>query len=710
MGPVMRGRPLPLEPAGSVRINHAAQLLETNEGGAVFVYGMATWCYEPGDVVGRRLAAVQLVETSTAGPTEVAAAFRVEFETLRRWRKAWSEHGVEGLIEHKRGPRSPHKVSEELASRIVELRRKGLSLRTIAAEVSLDPSTVRRCLARAGLVGPSAAGPARAAGLEPLARPAERSGERALARAGLLSGAEPQICEGASLPYADSLIVLPALALTGLIECFEQVYAAGRAAFYSLRSLVLACVLLLLTGEARAEGLTRVDPVDIGRLIGLDRAPEVKTMRRRMEELALTRRSGELFESLARHHLDREGADCSLFYLDGHVRAYHGTARLPKAHLARARLSAPGELDSWLCDRSGDGVLVWNAEPGASLSAELRRAMKEIRALVGASARPTVVFDRGGYSPKLFAELIAAGFHFITYKKKPLRPEPRNSFVERCFVDDLGRKKTYLLADRHVRLAFRGDKNTPRRLTLRQVTRLDEKSGHQTQILSDREDLASHELADAMFSRWRQENFFRYMRLNYGLDALDSYAKTPDAAERSVPNPEKKRAARAVREAKAALQDAEAEVTRTTLSAGSSSLEALGRARAALDQALAAQRAVPARVSLGALHDDAMRLDSERKRLHDAIRMATYNATSALARLIAPHYRRAEDEARMVLREAFCSPADLQVVGDELHVRINALSAARRSRAIAGLCEELNATETLYPGTKLRLVYSVKDA
>lgn len=30
------------------------------------------------------------------------------------------------------------------------------------------------------------------------------------------------------------------------------------------------------------------------------------------------------------------------------------------------------------------------------------------------------------------------------------------------------------------------------------------------------------------------------------------------------------------------------------------------------------------------------------------------------------------------------------------------------ARAIAGLCEELNATETLYPGTKFRLVYSVK--
>jgi hypothetical protein len=47
-------------------------------------------------------------------------------------------------------------------------------------------------------------------------------------------------------------------------------------------------------------------------------------------------------------------------------------------------------------------------------------------------------------------------------------------------------------------------------------------------------------------------------------------------------------------------------------------------------------------------------------------------------------------------------------VGDQLHVRINALSAPRRSRALAALCVELTDTETIYPGTDLTLVYSVK--
>ena len=201
---------------------------------------------------------------------------------------------------------------------------------------------------------------------------------------------------------------------------------------------------------------------------------------------------------------------------------------------------------------------------------------------------------------------------------------------------------------------------------------------------------------------------FPYLRLDLGLDALDSYAKDQDDLAPSVSNPKKKEAAKNVSAAKAALLAAEADVARETLEQGSAGIEGIEQAHEALADAKAAQRAVPARVALGELYPDAMRLSPERKRLHDAIRMATYNATTALCRLLAPHYRRAEDEGRTLLLEALRSPADLAVIGDELHVRINALSAPRRSRAIAGLCAELNATETLYPGTKLRLVFAVK--
>ena len=60
-----------------------------------------------------------------------------------------------------------------------------------------------------------------------------------------------------------------------------------------------------------------------------------------------------------------------------------------------------------------------------SLVGELRTVTAKIRALVGPDARPTIAFDRGGWSPKLFAELTLAGFDILTYRKGSAAPEPR---------------------------------------------------------------------------------------------------------------------------------------------------------------------------------------------------------------------------------------------------------------------------------------------
>ena len=89
--------------------------------------------------------------------------------------------------------------------------------------------------------------------------------------------------------------------------------------------------------------------------------------------------------------------------------------------------------------------------------------------------------------------------------------------------------------------------------------------------------------------------------------------------------------------------------------------------------------------------------------------MAAYNAESTLVRMLRPHYARAEDEARALLREAITLSGDLHITGDTLHVRLDPATAPRRSRALHALCEQLTATETIYPDTQLKIVYSVKD-
>ncbi len=703
-------QPLPLGPGGSVRVADGVAFWEDAEGnGSVFLWGMAAWSWGAGDGAARRLAAVQLVNSKAARQRQVAEAFGVVENSLVRWRSSYAAEGVEALVARRPGPKGPSKLTEAKHAEIAALRVAGRSMEDIASVVGVSLNSVSRALrlapAQTAAPGPSAAP---GAGLEPLARPADRNAERQAARAGAISEAPPLICEGASLPLAGALIILPALAATGLLEAAAGVYATGRAAFYGLRSLVLSIVFACLVGEPRAEGLTRVDPTDVGRLLGLDRAPEVKTMRRRMGALATLGRADRLIDKLARRHLDSHATATGIFYVDGHVRAYHGGREVPKAHVARIRLAMGAEVDTWVCDRNGDGLVVWSAPPGASLAGELRTVMAKIRALVGPDAHPTIAFDRGGWSPKLFAELRLAGFEILTYRKGPAPQQPRSAFVARRFSDDTGRVHDYLLADRSVRISYDGGK---RRFACRQITRLDEATGHQTQVLTTRDDPDPAIIAHAMFHRWSQENFFRYMRAHYGLDALDTYATIDDDAARMTPNPARRHADRELRNARQLLAECEAAQGRASVGGRRPSpeiLKAFADARVQVEQLAAAAKAIPAKAPLGQVRPHAVRLAPERKRIHDAIRMATYNAESTLARMLAPHYPRAEDEARSLLREAFRSPADLEVVGQELQVRLAPLSAPRRTRAIAGLCDELTTTRTHYPGTKLTLVYSIK--
>ena len=89
--------------------------------------------------------------------------------------------------------------------------------------------------------------------------------------------------------------------------------------------------------------------------------------------------------------------------------------------------------------------------------------------------------------------------------------------------------------------------------------------------------------------------------------------------------------------------------------------------------------------------------------------MVAYQAESDLLRLVAPHYRRAGDEGRTLIQSALASAADLEVTQTELRVVLAAQSSPHRTRAIAVLCEELNQTETVFPGSNLRLHYSVRE-
>ena len=745
---------LPMLPAQARSIGASAGLLEGPEGGVVFVFGLATFSYAAGDEAGRRLAAVQLVQSKLALSQDVASAFGVTGVTLWAWGRDYTAGGVAGLLRIRSGPKGPSKLTDTVRARIVDLDGTGLSLLAIAAQTGVSTATVRVALGRVTPATPATAEPL--ADLQPctdadvahdsaddradevadevadlvvLAAPIARTAERVAARFGDLTEASVVITEGAQLPLAGLLLCLPALEMTGLLTVAADVYSPMRKGFYGLRVTLLMTLFLALLREPRAEGATRLRPTDLGRLLGLDRAPEVKTLRRKLAELADQNKGAELQASLGRHHVLARPDAVGFLYLDGHVRVYSGTRQLPKTHIARMRIAGPATEETWVGDAEGDPVMVLTAAPSQSLAAELHRLLPDLRALVGPDRRCTVVFDRGGYSPAVFSEIIAAGFDLLTYYKGSWARSPVKDFTTLDYTAPDGSGHTYELAERLIDLTVPGQRASDTgpateasTVTLRLIIRRSP-DGHQTPILTNRTDLTMSQLTYRMSNRWRQENYFKYAREHFSLDALDSYADHEDDLTRLVPNPAKARAIGQVTGARADLTAAQADLTQALDTAvkkagkrgnsGKATVDpeaglALREAQADLAAAKKTSRNTPTHLPLGDVRPGSRRLETERKLLTHAIRMSAYNSESALARLLRPHYSRGDDEARALLREAFTLSGDLQLIGDTLHVRLDPASAPRRSKALAALCTELTDTKTRYPGTNMTLAYSVK--
>ena len=248
-------------------------------------------------------------------------------------------------------------------------------------------------------------------------------------------------------------------------------------------------MLQALLREPRAEGATRVPPPAMGRVLGLDRAPEVKTIRRKISELAAAGKAADLQMAIAQRRAQARPDELAIMYIDGHTRAYFGKRDVQKMHVARLKFPGPATEETWVTDGAGDPLLVVMAEPSSSLAAQIKELLPGLRQIAGQDARPTLCFDRGGWSPDLFADIIAAGFHLLTYRKaspgKDIPDLPPGQFSTVTHTGDDGRAREYKLAESAVELAIAKGGRKGETVGLRQVTRLDK--GKQVHVLTDRQ-------------------------------------------------------------------------------------------------------------------------------------------------------------------------------------------------------------------------------
>ena len=556
-----------------------------------------------------------------------------------------------------------------------------------------------------------------------------RTDERVAAAMGLLTEAPPRFQAACDVPKGGVLLAVPALLAVGLLRHTAALYTLPNG-FYGISSIFLLLALMALARIKSMEQLRYVAPGEWGNLLGLDRIPEVRTLRHKLE--ILCQQAGRAIQwntELAKEWIAGQRESELVFYADGHVRVYSGDLTpLPRHYVARERLCLRGTTDYWINAMDGQPFFFVNKEVDPGLLATLRDdlvpwletnapASPELQQRMQADPlqhRFTLVFDREGYSPEFFRQMKQRRIAVLSYHKFPGDAWPVEEFSD-CTVKLTGGEQTTM------KLAERGSQLS-NRLWVREVRKLSE-TGRQTSLVSTNYRADYTTLAVSMFARWSQENFYKYMRQHYNLDRLAEYGTEPVPDLIQAVNPAWRqldsqiRAKTETRRRQLALFGAgelqsslaEPEVTRYEQKKAQlqDEIENLNRE---IDELKKQRKETPRHIPVKDLPepDHFSRLLTERKHFIDTIKLIAYRAETSMALLLRDKLNR-EDDTRALLRQIYETEIDLvpDLETNTLTVRPHHLTQAAHDEAVRHLCHELNATETLFPGTDLKLVYQL---
>jgi predicted nucleic acid-binding Zn-ribbon protein len=562
---------------------------------------------------------------------------------------------------------------------------------------------------------------------------ATRSLERVAAALGELESAPVEFQPACDVAQGGVLLALPALLASGLLRYTPEFYQLPKG-FYGIESVFLLLALMALSRVRSLEQLRYEAPGEWGKLLGLDRIPEVRTLRAKLK--LLSKDLGQAMRwnaALAKEWIARQNDAELYFYCDGHVRVYHGDqSELPRHYVARERLCLRATTDYWINAMDGQPFLYVNKEVDPGLIATLKqdvipwleanvlKSPERERRLAEdpRSHRFTMVFDREGYSPDLFEQMREKRIAILTYRKFPGDDWPGEEFATQSVTLAGGETVAMKLAERGTQLS--------NQLWLREIRRLTD-SGHQTSILTTNFQEPMTKLAVSMFARWSQENFFRYMREHYSLDRLIEYGTEAIPDTVSVVNPAWRKLDGQIRSKTGQRHRIAARFGALSLSEESSESQVKGFEQRkgemreeiqALDLEIGKlkqlRKDTEHHIAVKSLpeQDRFTRLRTERKHFVDTLKMVAYRAESSMASLLREHMARGEDDARALLRQVFETEADLtpDPTANTLTVKLHHLTQAAHDQAIEKLIADLNATETVFPGTDLKLVYKLGSA
>jgi hypothetical protein len=552
--------------------------------------------------------------------------------------------------------------------------------------------------------------------------------ERLLCAFGLSKEAEVAFESCEALPFGGVILLLPFLLECGLLS-YRNHYHQRESGYYNFDNLLILVSFLYLCRIKSFEQTKHYSPGEFGKLIGYDRIPEVKTLRRMIQEISSQNLSREWVASLSKSWIDEENPE--LYYIDGHVQVYHGyLANLGKKHVSRQRLCLPGVMEFWVNSLDGQPYFFVTAEVNEKMGEMLRSEIipellnmhpvseERKKLMEDCPEEPvfTLIFDREAYSPAFFAELWDTyRIAVITYRKNVKDRWDETLFTDYQVITSFGEEKMRL----HEQNLYHD------KYSMREVRKLGS-DGHQTSIVSTNRILSIHYIASYMFARWAQENFFRYMRQEYALDKIIQYSVEEISSDIKVVNQEYNNISYRIKKEKEKLGRRKSKLyeydqqnplflpekeDQKWMKAKVELIEDIRLIEQQVECLIANRKKIPYKIPISQMPESIRYncLNRESKTLQNVIKMICYRAETALAALLSPYYKRANQEIRALIKSIIHTPINMEVSPEEelLKITLFPLANLRSNEAVGKICEMVNSTKTIYPGTNLMLCVKI---
>lgn len=735
----MKQQFLPGLPDGAIKIGTSLSILKKDGHVTYFVGNDNYLSHRDGDLQTQRFAFATLLVNSHVRPRDLEnEPLFIPHRTLMNWISQLREKGPNSFFISSHTP-NPRVMTPEKIAECGRLLADDMAISAIAKCVEVNESTLRKAIRRGAVIkaskdvwveeadivpGTSKADRSRADAQAGMGTGCTRMIERVAAAMGLVECTTGRFEHSSDVNMGGLLVGLPALCANGLLSGIGK-HLQLPGGFYSCLHILLTMGFMALGRIRRPEGLRHVPPGELGKVIGLDRVPEARTLRAKITEMANTGNPKAWMQELSKIWMENEPEEAGYLYVDGHVRVYHGeTAKLPRRYVSRERLCLRGTTDYWVNDALGKPFFVVSKTVTDGLAdALLKDIVPELlKTVPGQPAekeldadpllhRFVIVFDREGATHSLFAELWKKRIGAISYRKNVKDKWLEREFLETEVSVPGGGNSRMMLAMREETLT--ADKAS---IPVTEVRRLTN-TGHQTAVITTARHLGSAVIAGRMFSRWCQENFFAYMMEHYDIDGIVQYGAEPLPGTLSVVNPAWRDLDKAVKKALHGLRKLQARLGAekhledgAKIQNDAESLQDIQTAQEELERLRGERRKQPQKVSIGELpeHQKPTKLLPLNKQLADTVKMIAYRAETALVAILRRHLKK-EDEARALIRELFISSADIEPndFARTLTIRIHRMTCPTHDTAIAMLLEELTNQNFCHPETKAKMIFTL---